>query len=389
MLAHSPPLPLIIDDVDNNDFIAAEDEEGIMLALKHRDRVRRIRLDLPVPNLHKFIMALADEFPILEYLFIAPPIQQDTGLKLPKSLRAPQLRHLVLWNFAFPIGFPLLSTSIDLVTLSLDWISPSAYFHPNDLLQRLSQMPQIEILGITFHTPAPNRDVEWELWRRPRMTQVTLPNLSWFAFGGSSAYLEALLPCITAPRLGKLRVILFDQLTFRLPRLLEFLNTAENLRFSSATLRFEEDQVSVSVYPYTEARKYALYMEVGCRELDWQMESIAQILSVFRVAFSTVEDLALECWGYDGSSELRDVVGGTQWRDLLRSFTNVKTLRVGLGLVQQLARSLPLKNGESPMELLPELKLLLYPDLLDTSVFAEFVDAYRIAGRRVTLRPFA
>jgi len=128
------------------------------------------------------------------------------------------------------------------------------------------------------------------------------------------------------------------------------------------------------------ARIYALYMEVDCEQLDWQ---------ILRVAFSTVEDLTLGCWRYVVSSESHDVVDRTQWHDLLRSFSDVKTLRVGLGLVQQLARSLPLKNGESPMELLPELKLLLYPDLLDTSVFAEFVDAYRIAGRRVTLRPFA
>ena len=40
MLAHSPPLPIIIDHVDQNSHIISRDEEGILLALRHRDSVR-------------------------------------------------------------------------------------------------------------------------------------------------------------------------------------------------------------------------------------------------------------------------------------------------------------------------------------------------------------
>ena len=58
ILEHSPPLPLIINHVEDSDFVTTEDEEGIILALKHCDRVRRIRLDIPVPNLQKVIMEL-------------------------------------------------------------------------------------------------------------------------------------------------------------------------------------------------------------------------------------------------------------------------------------------------------------------------------------------
>jgi len=76
---------------------------------------------------------------------------------LPKSLRTPlaHLLHLALLNFAFPIGSPLLVGSINLATLSLDWISLSAYFPSNDLIQRLAQMPQLETLSISFHSPVP------------------------------------------------------------------------------------------------------------------------------------------------------------------------------------------------------------------------------------------
>ncbi|KAH9953954.1 hypothetical protein BC827DRAFT_85252 [Russula dissimulans] len=382
MLAHSPPFPLVIDDVDDNDFIATEDEEGIILALKHRDRVRHIHLNLPPPNLQKIIMALEDEFPILECLLIEPPTKQNLSLKLPKSLRAPHLRHLLLRNFAFPMGSPLLTTSI--CSLSLLWVHPSVYFHPNDLLQRLSQMPHIETLGITFHSPVPNRDVEWELLRRPRMTHVTLPNLSWFAFGGASAYLEALLPCITAPRLAKLEVIFFNQLSFRLPHLLDFLNTEENLRFTSATLIFKQNNVVMFVHSRPEARIYDLAINISCRKFDWQVASTAQIFSVLWMASTAVENLTLRYERY--SLESNNEADCTQWRDLLRSFSNVKTLCVEYSkLVDGISRSLQLEDGESPMELLPELRELSCPSFPNTGAFTQFIDARRLAGHPILL----
>ena len=156
MLAHSPPLPLIIDHLHQNHVITAEDEEGIILALRHRDRVRRVRLVNPIPTLQKLIIALDGEFPILEYLLVEyqqlqrPTNARNTDLTFPETFRAPRLRHLVLMNFAISIGSPLLATMGNLVTLSLCLIPPSAYFHPDDLLQRLSHLPQLEILGVSF-----------------------------------------------------------------------------------------------------------------------------------------------------------------------------------------------------------------------------------------------
>jgi len=385
MLEHSPPLPLIIDHVYRSDLITAEDEEGIKLALQHHDRIRRICLLMPVPDLQKVIVALDNEFPMLEWLYIQPPAKVHTSLILPKSFRAPHLRYLKLSNFAFPIGSPLLSTAVGLVTFSLDWISPSVYFHPNELVHRLSQMPQLETLGITFHSPVPNCDVKRELLRRPLMTHFTLPNLRWFAFGGASAYLEALLPCITTPRLAKLQVFFFNQLTFHLPHLLQFLNAAENLRFSSATLLFNGKRISAMVYPNKEARMYALHMELGCRHLDWQVASTARIFSVLGSAFTAVEHLTLEYRGYGASSEWRNEADRTQWHDLLRSFNNVKTLRVANWLMGQLSRSLQLQDGELPLELLPGLMELSYSSLPDTDAFTAFINARRIAGRPVTV----
>jgi hypothetical protein len=169
MLAHYPPIPLIIDHFDNSENprdVTAEDEEGIVFALQHRDRVRRIRFMKPIPTLQKLIIALDGEFPILEYLFIQhqlyqmPNIERNMILNLPDSFRAPHLRHLVLMSFAIPIESPLLTTMGNLVTLSLNAIPSSAYFYPDALLQRLSLMHQLETLGIAFNGYNPDHDVE-------------------------------------------------------------------------------------------------------------------------------------------------------------------------------------------------------------------------------------
>ena len=210
MLANSPPLPLLVDYlVDEDNDITTEDEERAILALRQYDRVRHIRLRMPVVSLQKLILAMDGEYPTLEYLITGHTGEYNvTILIFPETLQAPQLRHLVLGDFALPIGFRLLTTAVGLVTLCLYMESPSSYFHPNTLLHWLSFIPQLETLGIIFFFPVPNRDVERELKHTPVMT-VTLPNLHFFAFQGVRIYLEAIVHRIATPRLEQLKIELF------------------------------------------------------------------------------------------------------------------------------------------------------------------------------------
>ncbi len=53
----------------------------------------------------------------------------------------------------------------------------------------------------------------------PIMTHVTLPNLRWVVFNGVSAYLEALLPHVTAPLLERVGIVFSNQLTTSIPHL--------------------------------------------------------------------------------------------------------------------------------------------------------------------------
>ena len=67
------------------------------------------------------------------------------------------------------------------------------------------------------------------------------------------------------------------------------------------------------------------------------------------------------------------------------SFNNVEALRVHSGLVPDISRSFQLE-GEPPLELLPELKVLECPATRDAGgALNAFINAREVAGRSVRL----
>ena len=117
------------------------------------------------------------------------------------------------------------------------------------------------------------------------------------------------------------------------------MNTTENLRFSRVRFLFSSKQVDVEVYPHEEAKTYAFSMTVDCWHLDWQVSSTTQIFNTLSQVLLTVEHLTFDYRVHSLLSEEHDVVDRTQWRQLLRSFRNVKTLRIPDGLVKELTFS--------------------------------------------------
>ena len=391
MLAHSPSLPLVIDYGDEDRYFAtAEEERMIIPALRQRDRVRRVRLRMPVPVMEKLIMTIDDEYPMLEYLILES--QTEYGLYstlasvLPESLKTPRLRHLLLLGVVPPIRSQLLTTAVGLVTLCLYMQQPTAYFQPDILLRCLSFMPRLEILLISttfFHLPD---HVERQLLDTPIMTRVTLPNLRSFQFEGSGTYMKVVVHQITAPRLEKLNIQLGNESTLSLPHLLpvRFMNTAENLKFDSAAFEFSLCQVVVRLYLREEAEVYVLSMTAlhFVQTRNVQLSLVAQIFNSLGQILSTVEHLSLDhtafSYVHDGPE-----VGPTEWRELLLLFRFVKTLSVHDHLVKEVSRCLELDDRE--LELLPELQELRYSGSDNSDAFTSFVDARQNAGRSVTL----
>ena len=391
MLAQSPPLPLVLDYSDRYVDIAAdgaEDEERAIVALKKRDRVRRIRLDMSVSDMRKVIVTMDKEYPILERLIIIRRIKKISNVMIfPQSFQARRLRHLALGGFTLPVGSRLLTSAVNLITLNLIMTQPATYFYPNTLLQWLSFMPQLEMLVIVFSFPLLDDEMERQIAHTSTITPVPLLNLRRLTFRGFITYSEALAHRIITPHLEKLKInFFFNQLTFSLPRLLEFMNTTKNLWFDSAIFRFYNRRVDVEVYPRGETETGILFIAVDCWHLDWQVSSVSQISNSLSPVFSTVEHLTLEHEVHSWSIEEHNQVNRIEWRKLIRPFRNVKTLRIAHALVEDLTLCLQPEDGELPLELLPELEELSYSGgSINGDSLNSFTDIRQNAGRPVTL----
>ena len=386
MLTHSPPLPIIIDHhyVALNITAAAEDKEGILLALKHRDRVRRIRLRAFVSSLERLVVAIEGGFPTLEYLYIEPIGTPDSNWSLPSTFRAPRLRHLMLFHFDFPTGSTL---PAELVTLSLQFINQSANFGANELLQKLSLMPQLETLGISFYPPLSDQDVEGHLLQTPSSVHVTLPNLRWFMFGGPLAYIKSVRHHITMPFLKVAEIITpnnpdLDDSTYFV---LQFVCKTENPRFRDVRCTFLDRCVIITMYPHDGTGIPTLRMREWCENPVIGLLSIVQRFRAMGPVFSEVVLLTLE----DQTSFEWNKVSNihTYWHSLLGLFNKVRTLHIAGGdLIEGLSCSLLPENWENPINVLPDLRVFSCPQDSHVGEFCRlFIAVRRNAGHPVTL----
>jgi hypothetical protein len=388
MLANSPPLPLVIDYFDEGPNITAEDDEGILLALEQLNRILSICVGLSFQCLQKFVMAIDHELPILEYLVVRMTRDHDATFVFPETIRAPRLRYLVLDSVAPPIGSRLFTTAVGLVKLCLFMGDSSTFINPNSLLQWISPLSQLETLEITIF---PNRKMGTQLSHTTTITHATLPNLRLLNFRGVCAYLEVLIRQIATPRLERLRVMFFEQHSYSIPCLAQFMNTTENKRlmFDSAKFEFSDDGVRLVTYPHEDNKWCSFSISVDCWDFTGDTSHITQIVDALGQVFSAVKHLILVYVEPRWSPEKHLGYGldRTEWHKILRPFSNVKNLRVNQGLVEEFSRYLRLDDGVLPPEILPELQGLTYSGNSNPGdAFTSFIDARQNTGRPVSFK---
>jgi hypothetical protein len=274
---------------------------------------------------------------------------------------------------------------VGLVALSLVNIPPSTYFQPDELLHRISLMPQLEVLWITFDPSSSRKFADLDVTDMHNATHISLPNLRFFHFVGFNTYSEAFLSQIAAPHLEAVTIAVWEHWVFPVRHLLEFLSTSEDLQLGSASFTFDGGGAKLLVFPNETARVPVL--DIHVRSSPGHMVSdAAQISNALSPLFSSVVCLTLDYkdnWFYpvfEGRPNPAD------WRALLRSFSNVKILFLVKGVVGKLSRSLQLDDGGSPNDLLPELDCIMYsPSNDNADEFTEFLDARQNAGRPVAL----
>ena len=354
MLAHSPPLPLIVYYPGrgrgmHGDASSGEPED-VHFALRQRSRVRRIHLNAPEPNL--VLKALNGEYATLERLVI----RSGKGVQLPTKLLAPRLQRLTLSDVRLPAlasgSAALLLRAENLVTLELVEIADTPALYPARLVAQLARMAQLERLVLHFRTALPSRTFSGMGVgaQTDTTTRVRLPRLTLLSYRGSIAYLEHTLAQLAFPSLQTLFIDLFAQLSFSvIPYLTHFIH--RTFTFHAAELHFDANTACLMLDRHEHAsrtgnRTNAVQLRVSCCALDWQLAALAQICSA--LSLPHIEGLTL---GLHVDAEVQR----TQWHALLRAFSCTKTLQLTGPRAGSLLRSLlPL-----PVDILPSLQELL------------------------------
>ena len=385
MLAHLPPLPLVI---DYRSWDATETDTGVLHAIRNRVLIRHIVLRAPATTLDKWILLMDEPFLRMETLsLLSTSTPEDgTSLVLPRSFLAPNLRRLDLRGVFLSTGLSLLTTAHSLITLKLTEIEGPGYFTPEDLVMQLQHLLQLEELFIGFSTPLPRPNAESGL-SLPPMPLTILPTLRRLVFRGVSAYLERLIAQISTPFLERFEITFFNQLTFTLPYLTQFTGTSERLRLPVANIIFDRAAVSVVVTSGEQPGEGTFSFHIRCKHLDWQIDSATQVCTALAPILSAVEELTIDFEEQSLPPDWQNDVDGVAWHELLGPFNGVKKLCIGYPFASELASAMQSDDPDLTLGLLPELRELEAElEIAQTNeALAALIDARQLANRPVRL----
>ena len=305
-----PALPVVVryGGFPNLDPPAPEDDDNIIAALKESGRVNSINLTV-TNSLQGKLSAISEPFSELEELALLS--QDNMPRTLPSTFRwGPHLRTVHLTGIALPSFPQLILPSQGLVDLQLHEIPSAGYFSPEAFANALSGMGHLQSLSLHFLSFPPRRNY---LSLPPSGERFVLPSLTRLKYRGTSRYLDTFVARIDAHRLGDIDIVFFNQPTMDALQLGRFIERTEmRTSLSHADIRMSEHAISFASL----STSTPFQIQVSCKQLDWQLFSMAQILNRFSSFISRVQNLGIKTTELPGQND----VGGELWRELVRSF---------------------------------------------------------------------
>jgi hypothetical protein len=382
-----PALPIDVDDV----FVSnITQEDNILAALEHLDRVYHIRLLLWGSQVGKMATAMQDPVPVLSRLFITSA-RADDQLALPANFlggSAPRLQAIGLFNISYPALPTLLLSTSDLVKLDLKNIPFSGHISPEEMVGSLAALPKLEIFVMEFdsHIYRPDQI------GLPPVTRTILPALAYFVFRGASEYLEDLVCRIDGPCLNHISTTtLYLPVGFQAAQLSRFIHQSVGPKLAQC----RHAEVSFS-YHFLHRFPYRTVTFNFCHRPDdtgqdrtavisyegrnWEA---TEMLRQFPVTLSYVVHLQIPC-SLDLSPPTY-ITGdrSIQLFQLIRQFSAMKTLLIDSHLSGFVASILEHVPEVMMTEALPSLELLCLDEYCRHSVP---VDRF-VAARQHTDRP--
>ncbi|KAH9974453.1 hypothetical protein BGW80DRAFT_1458504 [Lactifluus volemus] len=232
------------------------------------------------------------------------------------------------------LATPFDTHSISDITSTSFWL-----LSPEAMATSISALSNLFRLSIGFISPASRPDPTTR--HPPSLTRAVLPTLVTFYFHGVSEYLEDLIAQIdTSHRDNNILQSAAKIFTYTNRVEMNFCSSADDFSF-----------------------------QILSRRIDWQVSSVAQICNQLSEPFivSSIKKLYIfECSGMSPST-LEDEMDETQWLELFRPFTAVRTLCISHKIQSHVMSALRGLSGELAMQVLPAFEKLyllgFHPDL--------------------------
>jgi hypothetical protein len=415
--------PIIV----NYDRVAPKDEDNVIAALEHPDRVRRIGLSGLTRTLwEKLDAAMQEPFPSLTHLSLTGPKDKDErALALPRKLLgagALRLQELYLEGMSYP-GLPqFLLSAPELVNLRFTKIPSTCYVSPEDMLTGLAGLPRLESLEIEFQSSTLSNILSDQRLMTPTTPAVHLPSLKLFIFKGFSEYLEGLVAQIDAPQVTKFNIEYFSQSTYQVPQLARFLVRSEYLKspeLSGVKVQFmpwthicftgsrsSSESINLTFKFNTSGMVRGVLHSVQLfQQISASISSIAHLILVGPAPafsqpekpFGTSSGFAEILFGEANCrqtlsgrpllelSGVKDSIDDIDWIEFLRVFTGVESLFLRGELSEEIIQALELVSGDMVTTVLPALHTLEFCRKRPTVSVNRFVSVRQNAGRPVTI----
>jgi len=186
---------------------------------------------------------------------------------------------------------------------------------------------------------------------------------------------------IDVPLLSSLNISFFNQLTFDLPQLHQFVRRAESFgSLNRAEIEFYGWVVKIILR--SPSHHGRLEFGIRCKTSDWQVSSITQVCSQQLYPLSRVKQLRLleVPWAKSGWQEDMDP---SQWPELFHPFSSVQSLYVSKKLQPLIIPVLQELSEERDPVVLLALHSLFLEELHESGPAQEAVGAF-VAARRLS-----
>jgi len=388
MLGVWPAFPIVIWDILG--FPA--DEDNIIAALEHRDRVCEIKLEcLTRLQSEKLVSLMQESFPALTKLQIQTYslVIPDEVVVLPDSFlggSVPHLRFLCLASISFPAFPNLLLSASNLVCLYLSG-TPSGYISP-EMIAALSSLTKLEDMRLSLGHPDSDSDLKDPA--PPSPTRSVLPALKGLELHGDGEYLHDFVARIDVPSINYLKIVFTNEPFFvgNFFHLPQFIGRVEKFRsFDYARFDLLPYVIDVTLSPQTWTRGSlvgALQLEFLC-DTNGPLPSLVEACNTSLLPLSIIENLHISTQNLHPDSQSGFNTEDPQWLEVLRQFSAAKSLSVlSMHIVPPVAFALKQVIEEGMTDVLPAIQELSVSRSLSAGPVREAIEQF-VAARGLSV----